>query len=106
MNDLFEQAVNAPMELDDSLRVHLVGTETPDMQLFVGMILGALLTIGAAFVCDSSTGRAANGLTVTSAEGHAPMVNWDVVSHDLDGMKQRMRDVAVDVERGWKRITG
>jgi hypothetical protein len=79
------------MELDDSLRVHLVGTETPDMQLFVGMVLGALLTIGAAFVYDSR---------------HAPMVNWDVVSHDWDGMKQRMRGVAVDVERGWKRITG
>ena len=55
---------------------------------------------------DSTTGRAANGLTVASAEGHAPMVNWDVVSHDWDGMKQRLREVAVDVERGWKRITG
>jgi len=32
--------------------------------------------------------------------------NWDVVSHDWDGMKQRLREVAVDVERGWKRITG
>jgi hypothetical protein len=30
---------------------------------------------------DSSTGRVANGLTVASAEGHAAMVNWDVVSH-------------------------
>ena len=76
------------------------------MQLFVGMILGALITIGATFLYDSGTGRAANGLTVASAEGHAPMVNWDVVSHDWDGMKQRLRDVAVDVEREWKRITG
>jgi hypothetical protein len=80
--------------------------ETPTMQILLGMILGVLLTIGAAFLYDSSTGRAASGLTVTSADGHAPMVNWDVVSHDWDGMKQRMRDVAVDVERGWKRITG
>ena len=76
------------------------------MQLFVGMILGALITIGATFLYDSGTGRAANGLTVASGEGHAPMVNWDVVSHDWDGMKQRLRDVAVDVEREWKRITG
>ena len=76
------------------------------MQLFVGMILRALITVGATFLYDSGTGRAANGLTVASAEGHAPMVNWDVVSHDWDGMKQRLRDVAVDVEREWKRITG
>jgi hypothetical protein len=84
----------------------LEGRETPAMQMFVGMILGVLLTVGTAYVYDSSTGRAANGLTVASAEGRAPTVNWDVVSHDWDGMKQRLREVAVDVERGWKRITG
>jgi hypothetical protein len=60
----------------------------------------------AAFVYDRSTGRSANGLTVASAEGHAPMVNWDVVSHDWDGMKQELRDVAVDIKKGWKRLTG
>ena len=37
---------------------------------------------------------------------HAPMVNWDVVSHNWDGMKLQLRDVAVDIEKGWKRITG
>ena len=77
------------------------------MQMLLGMILGVLITVGAAFVYDSSTGRAANDLlTVASAEGHAPMFNWDVVSHDWDGMKQQLRDVAVDIEKGWKRITG
>jgi hypothetical protein len=76
------------------------------VQILLGMILGVLITVGAAFVYDSSTGRVANGLTVASAEGHAPMVNWHVVSHDWDGMKQRVGDVAVDVEKGWKRITG
>jgi hypothetical protein len=70
------------------------------------MILGVLITIGTAYVYDSGTGRVANGLTVASAEGHAPMVNWDVVSHDWDGMKQELRDVAVDIEKGWKRTTG
>ena len=76
------------------------------MRILLGMILGALITVGAAFVYDSSTGRAARGLTVASAEGHAPMVNWDVVSHNWDGMKLQLRDVAVDIEKGWKRITG
>ena len=28
------------------------------------------------------------------------MVNWDVVSHDWDGMKQQLRDATVDVEKG------
>jgi hypothetical protein len=76
------------------------------MQMLLGMILGVLIAIGAAFVYDSSTGRSANGLTVASAEGHPPMVNWDVVSHDWDGMKQELRDVAVDIKKGWKRLTG
>jgi hypothetical protein len=76
------------------------------MQILLGMILGVLITVSAAFVYDSTTGRIANGLTVASADGHAPMVNWDVVNHDWDGMKQRLRDVAVDVEKGWKRIMG
>ena len=76
------------------------------MRVLLGMFLGVLITVGAAFVYDSSTGRVANGLTLASTEGHAPMVNWDVVSHDWDGMKQQLRDVAVDIEKGWKRITG
>ena len=69
------------------------------MRILLGMILGALITVGAAFVYDSSTGRAASGLTAASAEGHAPMVNWDVVSHNWDGMKLQLRDVAVDIEK-------
>ncbi len=76
------------------------------MQILLGMILGVLITVGAAFVYDSSTGRAANGLTVASAEGHAPTVNWDVVSHDWDGMKQELRDVAVDIEKGTLKKAG
>jgi hypothetical protein len=34
------------------------------------------------------------------------MVNWDVVSHDWDGMKQQLRDVPGDIEKGWKRVMG
>ena len=32
------------------------------MQILLGMVLGVLITVGAAFVYDNSTGRAANGL--------------------------------------------
>ena len=76
------------------------------MQTFVGMILGALVTVGAAFVYDSSTGRATHGLTVASERWSCPMVNWDMVSHHWDGKKRRLRDVAGDDESGWKRIAG
>ncbi len=74
------------------------------MQMFVGMILGALLTIVSAFAYDSSTGRAPNGMTSSSA--NAPMVNWDVVGHNWDGVKIELRNAADEVERGWKRLAG
>jgi hypothetical protein len=76
------------------------------MRILLGIILGALITVCAAFAYDSTTGRAANGLTVASAEGHAPMVNWEVVRHDWHGMKQQLRNAAVDIEKGWKRLMG
>lgn len=76
------------------------------MQTFLGIVLGVFLTVGAAFLYDSATGRVANGLTVASADGHAPMVNWDIVGVRWDSVKQRLREVTVDVEKGLKRIAG
>jgi hypothetical protein len=67
---------------------------------------GSMLTVATAFVYDSVTGRAPNGLTIASAEGRAPVVNWDVVRNDWDSMKQQLHDAALDLERGWKRIAG
>ena len=74
--------------------------------LLVGMILGALLTVGAAFAYDSTTGRAANGLEPSAAGGNPPMVNWNVVIDDRHDVKARLRNAGTDVERGWKRISG
>ena len=34
------------------------------------------------------------------------MVNWDVVSDNWRGVKIHLKDVAADVERGWRRIAG
>ena len=72
--------------------------------MFFGIILGALMTIGAAFAYDSATNRAPNGLTASSA--NAPLVNWDVVLDDWNGIKADLHGVAADVERGWKRLAG
>jgi len=56
------------------------------MRLFVGIILGVALTVGGAYTLDSM-GTA------------KPMVNWDVVSKNLDGLTGLARG-------GWKKITG
>lgn len=72
------------------------------MPMFFGVILGALMTIGAAFAYDSATNRAPNGLTASSA--NAPLVNWDVVRVNWNGIKADLHDDAVYVERGWKRL--
>jgi hypothetical protein len=76
------------------------------MPVFIGVILGAFLTIAGAYLYDSSTGRAPNGLSASAAAGQAPMVNWAVVSERWRGLQAGAQDVAADVERGWKRLKG
>jgi hypothetical protein len=76
------------------------------MPVLVGMILGIIVTIGAALAYDTSTGRAPNGLAPTAADGNAPLVNWDVVRDDWHDVRGHLNDAGAEVERGWKRITG
>ena len=59
------------------------------MRMLLGMILGAGLTIGSAFVYDSWTTRSAATATV---EQSRPMVNWDVVNENWHMVRQRARD--------------
>lgn len=58
------------------------------MRLFFGIILGIALTVGGAYVVDSTAGA-----------GAARMVNWDVVAKNVDGVTNFVRD-------SWKKITG
>jgi hypothetical protein len=51
------------------------------------------------------TGAVCTAYLVLSASS-SPMVNWDVVGHNWDVMKLQLRDVALDLEKGWRRITG
>jgi hypothetical protein len=60
------------------------------MRLIFGMILGAALTIGTAYVADSTDEGSATA---------RPMVNWDVVAKNVDGLTQLVRN-------GWKKIVG
>jgi hypothetical protein len=60
------------------------------MQVFVGIILGMLLLVGAVFISDSiQTSSVANGQT---AQASRTVVNWDVVAEDWRTFKTRAHD--------------
>ena len=64
------------------------------MRMFFGIILGIILTIGAAYVTDTIR-------NTSGAEGTAerPVVNWDVVNHGIKALSSTVKD-------GWARLTG
>jgi hypothetical protein len=66
------------------------------MRLLLGIILGAVLTIGGAFLYDQHNATQA---TEASAVAPRPMVNWDVVSVKWQHLTERARSE-------WTRVTG
>ena len=69
------------------------------MRLFLGMILGVLLTIGGAYIYDSGhTNPAADVTTGTTVSVERPMVNWDVVSVKWHALTEGAR-------HQWDRVT-
>ncbi len=60
------------------------------MRLILGIIIGCALTVGGVYIADQMTG---------SAPAARPMVNWDVVAKNLDGITDLARE-------GWKKIAG
>lgn len=61
--------------------------------MFLGIILGIALTIGAAYVYDSFRKPGGEGV-----EGR-PLVNWDVMSHIAKSLSSL-------AQAGWARLTG
>jgi hypothetical protein len=61
------------------------------MRILVGIILGVFLTIGFAYVYDSSTSRTSELGAQTSLD-QRPMVNWDVVSGNWHGWSSSVRN--------------
>jgi hypothetical protein len=59
------------------------------MRLLFGIILGAALTVGVAYVSD----------TAKSGPDARPMVNWDVVAKNVDSL-------TVIIRHGWAKLTG
>ncbi|MDO9413051.1 MAG: hypothetical protein Q7T81_10810 [Pseudolabrys sp.] len=64
------------------------------MRLLFGIIIGALLTIGGAYIYDS--GSSANADASASTR---PMVNWDVVGVKWQHLTERARTE-------WTRVAG
>jgi hypothetical protein len=62
------------------------------MRLILGMILGAALTVGGAYVVDSTTKPSGSGVD------SRPMVNWDVVGRNVDSVTSM-------VKQGWAKLT-
>jgi hypothetical protein len=60
------------------------------MRLLLGIILGCALTIGGAYIADQTNAGSA---------GARPMVNWDVVAKNWDGLTDFARE-------SWKKIAG
>jgi hypothetical protein len=60
------------------------------MQAILGIILGAVLVIGGAYIYDSAqTSELASGPT---AKTNRTLVNWDVVADDWHALKTRAHD--------------
>ncbi|HUZ67813.1 MAG TPA: hypothetical protein VMU56_09145 [Beijerinckiaceae bacterium] len=65
------------------------------MRFLMGLVLGVLITIGAAYIHDS---MAANAMSGPDPAG-VRMVNWDVVSHSFGRL-------AAGIRHDWDRLTG
>jgi len=63
------------------------------MRLILGMILGAALTVGVAYVSDTAT------KPTTPGADARPMVNWDVVGRNVDTLTTM-------IKQGWNKLTG
>ena len=59
------------------------------MRMIFGIVLGFAITVGGVYMADHSA-------TTATAR---PMVNWDVVAKNVDGLTGMARD-------GWRRIAG
>jgi hypothetical protein len=69
---------------------YLPSLEGRVMQIFIGMILGALLLVGGVYIYDSmQTSSVANGQVAQSSR---TIVNWDVAASDWNALKTRAHE--------------
>ena len=66
------------------------------MRVLLGIILGAVLTVGSAYLYDSHNALASAN---APASVQRPLVNWDVVGSKWDRLTERAR-------AEWSRLVG
>ena len=66
------------------------------MRILLGIILGAVLTIGTAYLYDSGSAPA---VTTATTGTHRPLVNWDVVG-------SKWQHLSVRARAEWQRLAG
>ena len=66
------------------------------MRLLLGVILGGILTVGAAYLYDNHNAVAGPD---AGASAQRPLVNWDVVGHKWEQLTGRGRSE-------WTRLAG
>lgn len=59
------------------------------MRVLLGIILGAVLTVGTAYLYDSSQAAVA---AINPAQAGRQLVNWDLVASKWDYLSTRARD--------------
>ncbi len=64
------------------------------MRILFGLVLGIILTVGAAYVTDSMRNTSGG-----EASAERPLVNWEVAHHDIESLSAMIQD-------GWARLTG
>jgi hypothetical protein len=68
------------------------------MRVIIGMLLGAVLTVGGAYVHDSIYASTTTP-TPPAASGQRPLVNWDVFNVTA-------RNTSAAANRMWNQLTG
>ena len=75
------------------------------MRVFLGIFLGAMITVVGAYSYDVLTGKAATA-TEAPANDERPMVNWDVVGKNWQSLETNLREMATRVHEQWTKRSG
>lgn len=75
------------------------------MRVFLGMILGAIITVVGTFSYDTLTGKAVT-TTDAPASDERPMVNWDIVGKNWQSIETNLREMATHVREQWTKRSG
>jgi hypothetical protein len=77
------------------------------MRVFLGMVLGAILTVVGAFSYDVLSGKTVNtDSTAMAANDERPMVNWDVVNKNWQNLETNLREMGQRVHEQWTKRFG